>query len=109
MPSEHWTQDPRFWDALDNLTVHSGLQFKELLDVLWEYKEQLSPMTLGLLFGGVGEFFNTYSRSRRETNSPIQSFELGVKNAQNHPLMQSYMQQSMNQMIDAKVGGMKNE
>lgn len=82
---------------------------KEMLDVLWEYKGQLSGMTLGLLFGGVGEFMRAYTESRRNTNSPIQSFELATKAAQNHPLMQAYMQASMNQMVDAKVGGMKNE
>lgn len=109
MPRETWVTDARFWDALDNLVVHNGLPLKELLDVLYEYKDNLSIEVLGMLFGGIGEFFKTYSRSRRETNSPVASFELAVHAAQNSPLMQQYMAWSVNQMIDNKVQVMKNE
>jgi hypothetical protein len=103
----HWSQDPRFWDALDTLTLHSGSALKELLDVLYEYKDGLDIMTLGLLFGGVGEFFKTYSQNRRNTNSNMQSFSEAVKASQNHPLMLQYMQMATNAVIDGKVQEMK--
>lgn len=103
----HWSKDKEFWDALDNLVSHGGLPLKNFLDVLHGYRENLDPIAKGILFGGVGEFFKVYTQMRRDTNTPIQSFEAACEAVQSNRLMQQFMSSAVEQVVDNTVDKME--
>ena len=104
---QSWNNDPRFWDALDNLVNASWRPLKELLDVLQEYDESLDLQTRAMLIGGLGTFTRTYAIRRSESNGPEMSFESAVGAVHSNPFVQALMGQAAEAMVDAKVDALK--
>lgn len=104
---QSWNNDPRFWDALDNLVNASWRPLKELLDVLQEYDENLDLQTRAMLIGGLGTFTRTYAIRRSESNGPEMSFESAVGAVHSNPFVQALMGQAAEAMVDSKVNALK--
>lgn len=99
--------DPRFWDALDELVNVSWRGVKEVVDVMNEHAETIPAPLQGLLIGGVGTFVRTYAIARSESNPPDLAFRHALECVNQDPRTQALVQQAANDAVDAKVAGMK--
>ena len=98
--------DPRFWDALDELVNASWRGVKEVCDVMEEHVETIPAPLQGLLIGGVGTFVRTYAIARREANTPELAFRHALEQVNRDPRTQALVQQAANEAVDSKVAGM---
>ena len=99
--------DPRFWDALDNLVNSSWRETKEMCDLMGEYTGEIPPQLNALILGGLGTFVRSYAIARSESNPPPLSFQLALRKVNENPLVQGLVQQTANDMVDGKVNKMK--
>ena len=102
-----WNNDPRFWEALDELINTSWKPLKELLDVLNEYDEDLDLQTKAMLIGGIGTFTRVYAIRRSESNPAQLSFQSAFEAVNENQYVRALMKQTTEAIIDSKVEGMK--
>ena len=99
--------DPRFWDALDELVNTSWRNVKEVCDVMNEHSETIPLPLQGMLMGGIGTFVRSYAIARSESNPPELAFRHALQCVNQDPRTQILIQQAANEAVDAKVAGMK--
>ena len=99
--------DPRFWDALDELVNNSWRNVKEIVDVMNEHSETIPAPMQGLFIGGIGTFVRTYAIARSEANPPELAFRHALECVNQDPRTQALVQQAAHDTVDAKVAGMK--
>ncbi len=104
-----WHEDEQLWAAIDELLKVTGRPLKEVLDLLYEYEVGLHPMVKTILYGGLATFVSQYTSFRVNQNPPNVSFGESLKAVQNNPLMAQMFAQGIENTIDEKVEGMKNE
>ena len=107
--AEAWHENPHLWEALDDLMRVTNRPLKELLDILYEYESTLHPLAKTVLYGGLATFVSNYGKLRNNTNPPNVSFAEAMKAVQNNPLMVQMFAQGIENTIDEKEEGMKNE
>tara|TARA_R110002012_G_scaffold309294_1_gene516223 strand:- start:2970 stop:3308 length:339 start_codon:yes stop_codon:yes gene_type:complete len=103
-----WTEDPLVWDALDTFVDNSFLDFKNLLDVLYEehYNEFDEP-TQALLFGVLGRFMQVYHTRRAESNEPFPSFADAIKSSFGDARVKRLMEAAAAGSVDTFVAHLK--
>ena len=106
MTSELWSDDERFWDALDEATSAAWLPLKEFLDVVFDHQDELPLISQALLFGILGGFVKEYVEARGELNDPPVALEMALSNVMNDRRVQSMMKGGIDQTIDNHVEGM---
>ena len=98
-----WFENKIIWDSLDNIVNHSAGDIKNLLDALWEHRDELDEQMKVTLFIGLGGFVKTYAESRSELNKPLESFAHAVEKVFTHPAYEKVMMKQMTDKIDDKV------
>lgn len=107
--AEAWHDDPHLWEAIDDLMRVANRPLKEVLDMVYEYESTLHPLAKAILYGGLATFVSNYGKLRNNTNPPNVSFAEAMKAVQNNPLMVQMFAQGIENTIDERVEGMKNE
>ena len=107
--AEAWHDDPHLWEAIDDLMRVANRPLKEVLDMVYEYESTLRPLAKAILYGGLATFVSNYGNLRNNTNPPNVSFAEAMKAVQNNPLMVQMFAQGIENTIDERVEGMKNE
>ena len=107
--AEAWHYDPHLWEAIDDLMRVANRPLKEVLDMVYEYESTLHPLAKAILYGGLATFVSNYGKLRNNTNPPNVSFAEAMKAVQNNPLMVQMFAQGIENTIDERVEGMKNE
>ena len=103
----HWSDDPQFWDRLDDFCKAAGIPFRDLAQTLFKYDSQMDANISAMLFGGVGEFLKAYSTSRFQGLEAMESFKEGMKAVHNNPRMKRMFEGMTVQAVDGKVTDMK--
>ena len=98
-----WFENQIIWDSLDALVKNCSTDLKNLLDALWEHRNEIDENTQVTLFVGLGGFVKKYSEARNETNEPLQSFAHAVNEVFTHPAYEKMMMKQMTDKIDDKV------
>jgi len=106
---QSWSDDEELWKAIDECMRVSSQPLKEVLDRLYEYQEQVHPVAKTIIYGGLATFVSNYVKFRMNSNEPKISFGESLRAVQNHPLMIQMFSQGIENTIDEKVEGMKNE
>ena len=106
---EAWHENPHLWEAIDDCIRVSNKPLKDALDILYEYQDQIHPIAKTVIYGGLATFVSNYAKYRNNTNPPNVSFGEALKAVQSHPLMVQMFAQGIENTIDEKVEGMKNE
>jgi len=104
-----WIDDDRFWVALDDYTAQSWPSLKQLLDVLYEHKDDLEIQAQAFLFGGLGKFVRIYHELRQDLNKPEVCFSEAFIAVQKDRRIQMLSQLTAEQMVDKKVQNMRGE
>ena len=102
-----WDDDPIFWASLDDFVHLCWTPLKELLDVLYEHRDELAPHGQALLFGGLGKFIQIYHHSRAHGFDEVESFNEAVRAVQADTRVQSMVESAANQTVDLTVERMK--
>lgn len=102
-----WYENKIVWDSLDAIVKNCSTDLKNLLDALWEHKDEIDENTQVTLFVGLGGFVKTYAEARSELNEPLESFAHAVNTVFSHPAYDRMMQKQMNQFVDSKVENFK--
>ncbi|HAI40103.1 MAG TPA: hypothetical protein DCM40_19435 [Maribacter sp.] len=98
-----WFENQIIWDSLDALVKNCSTDLKNLLDALWEHKNEIDENTQVSLFIGLGGFVKSYSEARNELNEPLQSFAHAVEKVFTHPAYEKMVMKQMTDKIDEKV------
>ena len=103
-----WADDALVWDALDTFVDNSFMDFKNLMDILYEehYNEFDAP-TQALVFGVLGRFMQVYHTRRGEANEPFPSFADAVKSSFEDARVKSLMQSAAEGSVDGFVAHLK--
>lgn len=102
-----WFENQIIWDSLDALVKNCSTDLKNLLDALWEHKNEIDENTQVSLFIGLGGFVKNYSEARNNLNEPLQSFAHAVNEVFTHPAYEKMLMKQMNDNIDKKVSQFK--
>ena len=103
----NWDEDANFWNAIDGFAHLSWIPLKELLDVLYEHRDEFGPQANAIIFGGVGKFIQTYIHARSAGASEVDAFNDGVRAIQRDPRVKRIIESSANLVIDTQVDKMK--
>ncbi len=99
-----WREDPEFWELLDNLTKQTWPHLKAFLDCC--QKHTIDPIGSTFLFGILGKFVAFHRKSIEEDLLPEESLARAIEAVYTDPRFLMLQQQSVNNAIDQKVGGM---
>jgi len=104
-----WYENKIVWDSLDAIVNNCAKDLKNLLDALWEHKDEIDTNTQITLFIGLGGFCKSYHEARNETNEPLESFTHAINKVFTHPAYEAMLSQQVTDVIDSKVAKMKGE
>lgn len=102
-----WEDNPLLWEKLDDLMTNTALETKELLDVLYEHRDEFNPMLHGLLFGAYGQLVMSYNIARKESNNPKLSLAIGLEKVLENPHFGALMKANMQNVVDEVVTKME--